>query len=557
MARFDRRQFLGGSAALAAGAAGAAALGGAIGSLADATPAGAVYTNGPGRNGISTKKPKRGGTLVFGTDAEEQGFDPASARYDEVGFLYARTVFDPVAITTATGEIQPYLAQSITPNESYDSWTVTLRDGIVFHDGTPLNAEALYFNLQTQLASPLTGPAVKAFVTNLTVTGPLSVRFDLTSTWTSFPYSLAESQLSYIAAPSMLKSPNGGTDKPVGTGPFIFDEWIPNSHYTSSRNPHYWRKGLPYLDRVTFKPIIDPNVRSQSLQAGTIDIMVTNTPQNQVTYRGDKRWAYVDDTGTLIGEPDMNCIQLNCYKPPFDNPTLRRALAQATDTKLFAKVIGLGLGAATNGLFVPGTPYYSSTPYPTYDPKAAKASVAEVVRQTGKPVSFTLYSIPNQDVERAAQFLQQEWAAVGITMNISVVSQNQLIDYALTGAYEAVTWRQFGAVQPDLNYVWWSTQTDTPTAAYSLNMARNNDPRIQTALLAGRTARTESARVAAYQKVNKLLGQDIPYVWLNRSPWAIIANPSVQNWNNPTTPSGTPALGMNLGVIWLGQIWKS
>ena len=73
-------------------------------------------TNGPGRNGVSTKTPKKGGSLVFGVDAEEQGFDPTQARFDEVGVMYARTVFDPLTIVTANGDWAPYLAQSVVPN---------------------------------------------------------------------------------------------------------------------------------------------------------------------------------------------------------------------------------------------------------------------------------------------------------------------------------------------------------------------------------------------------------------------------------------------------------
>jgi ABC-type transport system substrate-binding protein len=117
-------------------------------------------------------------------------------------------------------------------------------------------------------------------------------------------------------------------------------------------------------------------------------------------------------------------------------------------------------------------------------------------------------------------------------------------------------WRQFVSPSPDLNYVWWSPETAT-TPVYALNFARNVDPRIQAALLTARSARSVAVRDAAYQKVNKLLGQDIPYVWLNRSPWAIVASPTVQNWNNPTTPTGQKGLGFELGVIWTTQIWLS
>lgn len=545
---FSRRAFLAGGAAAAGAVAG--------GSLFGQAPAGAADTNGPGRNGISSASPKYGGALNFGTDAEEQGFDPTSARYDQAGFMYARTVFDPVAIVTADGGWKPYLAQSIVPNDDYTVWTITLRPRITFHDGTPCDSAALLTNAEKQIASSLTGPAIKSFVTDVTPVNSLSLQFKLTQPWVSFPYALADSQLSYVAAPSMLNSPSG-TTHPVGTGPFVFGEWIPNSHYTSNRNPHYWRKGLPYLDSITFKPVVDPDARAEALQSGEIDMMYSNTPQNIVQFRGNKQWSYVDDTGVLVGEPDINCIQLNCHGEPFSNVTLRRAMAMATNVDEYIKVISLNIGAAVNGPFTKGTPYYTKTPYPAYDPQGAKALVRQVAQQTGKPVAFTLQLIPDPEVERAAEFFQQNWQAAGMHVDLSIVEQATLIDNALTGNYQAVTWRQFGASQPDLNYVWWSTQTATVNQLYSINMARNVDPRIQAALLAARSAPTQQQRIKQYQKVDVYLGQDVPYVWLNRSTWAVMSQPTVQNWNNPTAPDGTKALGMHLGVTWLTQTWMS
>ena len=112
---FNRRTLLVGAAATAAGMAGASALGLDV--------AGAASTNGPGDNGISKAKPKKGGSLVFGVDAEESGFNPTTARFDEVGVMYARTVFDPLTIIDAKGAWQPYLAQSVTPNADHTAWT--------------------------------------------------------------------------------------------------------------------------------------------------------------------------------------------------------------------------------------------------------------------------------------------------------------------------------------------------------------------------------------------------------------------------------------------------
>ena len=110
--------------------------------------AGAAQTNGPGLNGVSTARPVKGGSLTFGIDTEESGFDPSTARWDEGGFLYGRTVMDPIAIVNASGGVEPYLAQSITSNEDFTAFTITLRPGIVFHDGTPVLAKDCVATIQ-------------------------------------------------------------------------------------------------------------------------------------------------------------------------------------------------------------------------------------------------------------------------------------------------------------------------------------------------------------------------------------------------------------------------
>jgi peptide/nickel transport system substrate-binding protein len=542
---FDRRSFLAGGAALGVGAV---ALGASSGL------AGASLTNGRGRNGVSTATPKRGGSITFGMDTEEGGFNPTSARWDEGGFLYGRTVFDPLAIVTTAGKVEPYLAESITSNPDYTVFTIVLRSGINFHDGTPLNAAALELNLQKQQASILTGAAF-ANVESIQVTGPLTVAITTKTPWEELPYYLAEAQTAYIAAPSMLNAPDGGTTQPVGTGPFVFQEWVPNSHFTATANPHYWRPGLPYLDSITFKPIIDPASRVDALESGTIDIMHTNTPQTFGTFRHNTKWSYVDDSGSILGQPAVNCIMLNTTAAPINNPKLRTALAMATNSTEYAKVINININEPMTGLFLPGSPYYTKTAYPAPNPKGAAKLVKEIEKETGAPVSFTLTSTNNSYTERAAQFLQQAWGDAGMKVTINIQEQAALINDALAGKYQATTWRQFNAVAPDLNYVWWSTTT--ASGPIPLNMARNSDPRIQTAMVLGRTTTDAATRIKAYQEVNQYLAEDLPYIYTDRSTWAIVAKPSVQNFNNPKTPSGATAIGLDAGVIWPTQVWVS
>ena len=542
---FDRRSFLAGGLALGAGAAMLGTTGG---------EAGASQTNGAGRNGISSAKPKRGGSVTFGIDTEESGFDPSTSRWDEGGFLYGRTVFDPIAIVNAAGQVEPYLAQSITSNADFTAFTITLRPGIVFHDGTPLDANALHLNIEKSATSILTGPAFADQIAGASVTGPLSVTINMKTSWAPFPYYLAQAQTGYIAAPSMLNKPNG-TSHPIGTGPFVFSEWIPNSHMTATANPHYWRKGYPYLNSITYKPIIDPNARVNALQTGEVDIIHTNSPTSLQQFRGDRKWAYYDNSGQVVGQPTVQCMMLNTGAAPFNNKTLRTAMAKAVNQVQFSQVIDKGVDAPMRGLFLPGSPYYTPTAYPAHDPAGAAKLVKQIQQQTGKPVSFTLNSTSNSDVLRSAQFLQQAFQQAGMQVNINIIAQSTLINDALAGTYQATLWRQFGAVDPDLNYVWWSTQTVAPPLA--LNMARNSDPRIQTALLAGRTTSDKTARIKAYQKVNQYLAQDIPYIWFARDTWAAIANPKVQNFANPKTVKGSKAVAFDEGVLWPTQMWVS
>ncbi len=544
---FDRRSFLAGGLALGAGAAMAGALGG--GGIAGA------QTNGSGRNGIATAKPKRGGSLTFGIDTEESGFNPSTARWDEGGFLYGRTVFDPIAIVTASGQVQPWLAQSITANDDFTAFTITMKPNIVFHDGTPLDGQALYTNIEAQATSVLTGPAFATNIQKASVTGPMAVTITMKNPWAPFPYYLAQAQTGYIAAPSMLKAAGGGTTKPIGTGPFIFSDWVPNSHMTATRNPKYWRSGYPYLNSITFKPIIDPNSRADALETGEIDIMHTNSPDSLLQFRGNKKWSYYDNSGQVVGQPTMQCVMLNTAAAPFNNPTLRKAMAMCINEAQFSKVIDKGVDAPSTGLFLEGSPYYTKTSYPKYNPSEAAKLVKQVQQQTGKPVSFTLTATTNADVLRAAEFLQQAFNQAGMKVNISPIAQSTLINDALAGTYQATMWRQFGAVDPDLNYVWWTSQLATGSLA--LNMARNVDARIQTALVAGRTTSNKEDRIKEYQKVNQYLAEDIPYLWLARDTWAVVANPSVQNFANPTTLTGAKAIAFDEGIVWPTQIWKS
>ncbi len=212
-------------------------------------------------------------------------------------------------------------------------------------------------------------------------------------------------------------------------------------------------------------------------------------------------------------------------------------MAKCINRPQYAKVIDKGVNTPMNGLFIPGSPYYTKTAYPSYDPAGAATLVKKVAQETGKPVSFSLASTSDPETLRAAQFLQQAFQTAGMQVNINIIAQ---ATHHQQRVWPAPTRPRCGAssaaVDPDLNYVWLTTQLASGSLA--LNMARNVDPRIQAALLAGRTTNDKAARAKRTSRSTSTWPQDIPYLWLARDTWAVIANPKVQNFANPMTLSG-------------------
>jgi peptide/nickel transport system substrate-binding protein len=553
--RIDRRSFLVRGAATGVGVAAIGSSGGLLAACSSGSSSSTTSSGGGSHpDGVSTAAPKPGGQLIFGVDAEEKGFSPTQGTFDEVGILYARTVFDPLMILGDDSLPHPYLASSVTPNSDYTVWTITLQPNLVFHNGTPCDAAALAANFAAHQASALTGPTLTT-VAKVTVTSPSVVTITMKSPWVPFDYYLTGGiggQFAYVAEPTWLNT--GSQTNPIGTGPFVYSEWIPNDHFTATKNPHYWRPNLPYLDSITYRPIPDPDQLLATLQSGGVDIMHSDTANVTTTLRGDTSLGYIDDSVHLAGEPDMGCLLLNLSKPPFNNLKVRQATAYAVSSAQYVAVIDQGVNPTSNGPFTSTSPYYvADNGYPVYNPSKASQLVKEVQQETGQPVTVALNHTPDAQTTKIAQYLQQKLQAVGMTVTLSPVQQADIINTALLGTFEGQLWRQFGAVDPDLNYIFWSPTNIN--SAFSINMARNTDPNMQAALIKGRQSPAQADRTAAYQEVSKLMGSDIPYVWYDRTVWAIGAQPKVENFANPTTPAGAKAFPFIGGAIWPTQIW--
>jgi 4-phytase/acid phosphatase/peptide/nickel transport system substrate-binding protein len=486
--------------------------------------------------------------------AEIDGFYPPSNHWDTNGLLYANAVYDPLMAVAANGTIKPYLAGSIASNAAQDTWTMTLRPDVLFSDGSALTASVVKANFDALKASALASQALQQ-VSSVEAPDPTTVVFTLKGSVPDFPVGLT-TQAGYMVGEAMIEQASSHPTTPptpVGTGPFVYSQWQVGTSFTATRNPHYWRRGLPYLDQITFKPIPDTSQREATLKTGGVDLIISLDPTTDERFATGSGYQVIDSSRTVIGEPTMGFIMLNTVVPPTDDMRIRQALAKGMDQSQLQKLFWGKFNRPVNGLFVPGSPYYSATGYPAFDPSEASRLVAAYKAEHGTP-SLQILTTTDPRTTQLVEVIQQMWQQVGFHVSIALAQQAEVISDLLAGRFQAVPSAQFGAVDPNLNYVWLSTTTAAPVGTIGLNFPRNSDPQIQSALLAGRAAMDQASKVDAYRTVNERLAQDLPYLWIAQDIFVLVADSRVQGISDFTLPDGTAGYSYNEGVFFPAQV---
>jgi peptide/nickel transport system substrate-binding protein len=491
--------------------------------------------------------------LVVGADSDIDGFLPSTNHWDNTGYTYAYCVLEALTAVAADGTWRPWLARTVTPNAEHTQWTFTLRPGITFHDGSPLDAAVVVANLEQVLASALTGQALSP-ITSVKPSDDMTVVIDCNSPFVSLPYFMT-SQVGFIVGRKQLDAKN--TQVPVGTGPFRYVSWVPNDHFTVTANRSYWRKGLPYLDGITFKPIFSDQSREEALRSGGLQIMASRDPHVIKDLGDNSSFTQINTLSGQVGEPDIDFIMLNTAVAPLNDLTVREGLARAINTAELNRLFGAGITPPATGLFYKGSPYYSDNGYPTFDVGKARTLIESAKSRHGGKVAFTLQTIPDPRLVDTIQAIQQMWNSIGCDVTIGQIQQVNLIQNAALGTFQALTFEQFAVPDPDLNYQWWSTTTAKPVGQVALNFARNSNPTIQSALEKGRMSTDQAVRIKAYQTVDHQLAHDLPYLYLGVAAWSLTAADDVQNYNNWILPDGSRSIGFSAGAfnptpIWIG-----
>ena len=533
------------------------------GATTTATSAPGTTAGGPVVTVAPSTTAHRGGSVVYGLEAESDGLDTATNRWSVSSFQLGNAVYDPLTAMGADGQAHPYLAESLTPNSDFTEWTIKLRRGVVFHDGTPLNAEALIKNLAWVRRSPLTGGALTLLdpETPAVKVDDLTVRVPLTGPWAQFPVAMT-GQVGFIEAPAQIDTADAGTrgHHPVGTGPFTFQEWKVDAQFTAKRNDHYWRtddrgQSLPYLESVTFRPMTDTRTRAGALKAGDIDLMSVSTPDLATEFTdlaNDGRYQIARDPG----QQEKFFLMFNLGAAPTNDLRLRQAVAYGIDVRNVLAAQGADDSWRADSIFSRGTPWYTDTHYPAFDPARAKQLVDDYEAEHGA-LTLHLQTTTIPDDQRGAQVVQAELATIGIDVTIESSELATLITKALTGTYEVAYWRQFGDVDPGSQYLWWtSANANEPgEGRLALNMARVKDPVIDQALDEARRTNDPTSRRTRYAKVAQRMTDLLPYVWLQDSVKFVFAAPKVRDFLNGPLPDGGQPLGLATGTHRLTHTW--
>lgn len=383
----------------------------------------------------SQAAPKRGGTLTIGSEAEFNGWNHLKAK------IFNQNTINPAQAVMETlfayegKNIVPRLGVSFTESQDRLSADIKLRPNVKFHDGTPFNADAVVYHY-ARLLAPGSG-------VNMSILDPVSrvekvdnqtVRFVLKTPWSSLQSALALEQLSnFIGSPTALKKdPEGFHRKPIGTGPFVFKEWITGDRVILERNPSYWEKDLPYLDQVIFRILPDANTRYQSIRSGEVDIGRMDTAEHVVEAQKNPKLIVSSYEGS--GAQMWN---FNHSKPPFNDPRARQAVIHAFNAKVMIDTMLLGTTKPTKDLMGENSEWYCpDMKWRSYDLNAAK----NLVQDLGG-LKFELVTVNTPAGRRQGGMIQQFAKSAGMDVTIRTVEQSNNVRTGLSGDYQMDVWR--------------------------------------------------------------------------------------------------------------------
>lgn len=394
-------------------------------------------------------------------------------------------------------------------------YTVKLRMGVKFHDGTDFKADAVKASLD-RATNPENKLRRYALFSNIDQTGVVddyTVRFTLKKPFSAFINVLAHPAAVMISPVAIAKYGKDLRDHPVGTGPFKFIEWRQTDYLKVEKFGGYWKPGYPKVDGIVWKPVVDNNTRTAILQTGEAHFAFRMPPE-QIALLKTKPGLEVITGPSLF----QRYLSMNVRQKPFDNPKVRAAVNYAINKEALAKVAFAGYAVPSDGVIPAKMEFFQKMgPWP-YDVAKAKQLLAEA----GYPNGFEteLWSAYNHSTaQKAIQFLQQQLNQVGIKVKLTALEAGQRVE------------KVESAPNPDtapvrMYYTGWSSSTgeadwairpllagdSAPPKLFNTAYYRNEN--VDRAIAGALNTRDPAEKARYYKEVQEQVWKDAPWAFL-------------------------------------------
>lgn len=422
--------------------------------------------------------PQRGGELVAAVRDDPQSFNRyAPSGDDNTAEITSQLLFAKLArVNRVTTELEPWLAERWVESPDHLTFTLTLRDGLKWSDGEPFTADDVRFSFgavyDASLNSPLrsamlvtgrpielSAPDLKTVV--LKFPAPFGPGLRILDNLPIFPKHKLEAALR-AGTMGQAWGPSSNPSDIVGMGPFRLVSYMPADRIVLERNPHYWRQGLPYLDRLTLAIVRDPNTQLLRIENGQIDISAREIrPDDYGTLRrqADQGRVKLADAGVGL-DPNMLWFNLTpaAYKGDprkawIQSEDFRKAISHAIDRRAVVDQVYLGLGVPVYGPVTPGNKawYVEDLPRYEFDRARARAILTQklgfadknndgMLEDTGgRPVRFSLITQQQDTIRmRTASVIQAQLKQSGIAVDVVGLDAGSLIQRFDAGSYEAI-----------------------------------------------------------------------------------------------------------------------
>jgi peptide/nickel transport system substrate-binding protein len=462
---------------------------------------------------------KYGGTLVVGISGLPNSLDPTLGRGTQPIEVY-NTFCEQLYDYDSSSRIVPQLAAAL-PVISKDklTYTIPLRQGIRFNDGTPFNAQAVVTTLQRDLTLPgSTRTGELSSIASITASGPLTVVIHLSTQFTPLTGVLALPDGVVLSPTQIAKLGADFATDPVCVGPFMFDHQVVGDNVTVIKSPYYYNQAAVHLDKIVFKPFPDTAAGTAALQAGDIQVLdpvsaAVALPGSQdaglqLLHANGLGWR-----GIVINLANKNGVgnlpYTNIGTPLATSAKLRQAFEEAIDRTAMNKVVFGGTTQTGCTPMSPSSPTFdASIPCTRYSPSDARKLVA----QSGFP-NPTVHLLTSNVTEmvQLAQFIQAEEAAVGINVVIDSVDTATFASRSASGNFETTfSGPATGSSADQAIYDWVAT-------AGSRNFAGYSSPRLDLILANTRKATSAKALRTLYHAAQQILLDDRPIIFLYHS----------------------------------------